>query len=88
MDSRQRITALVRRVADLLPAPPPADDRAGYQAWEDLVLTTVARLKALAGVEGGPPATLGPRVRHRLDSRALLSLASVELPEGSLRPGI
>lgn len=87
MENWQRIAVLARQAADILPEPPPADNREGYQAWEGLVLSTAARIGVLAGTGGAVPATVGPRVRHCFDWRALLSLASVELPEGALRLG-
>ncbi|MBK1787114.1 hypothetical protein [Prauserella cavernicola] len=87
MENWQHIAALARQAADLLPGPPPADDREGYQAWESLVLSAAARIGVLAGASGAVPATLGSRARHRLDWRALLGLASVELPEGALHLG-
>lgn len=87
MESWHSIAVLARQAAVILPEPPPADDREGYQAWEVLVLRTAARLRFLAGASGSVPSTLGPRVNHRLDWRALLSIASGELPEGALRLG-
>lgn len=87
MENWQRIALLARQAADILPEPPPADNRAGYQAWEALVLRTAARIGVLAGAAGVVPETIGQRVRGRLDWRALLSLAAVEPPEGAVRLG-
>lgn len=88
MENWHRLADLARQAADILPPPPPVDNREGYQAWEHLVLRTASRMNRLAGANGAVPSTLGARARRRLDWCALLSLASVDLPEGALHPGL
>lgn len=41
----ERMLAMARQVAPLLPEPPAPHDAFGYLAWEELVLTTARRLR-------------------------------------------
>ena len=69
------VEALARRAADLLPGPPPADDRDGYAAWCALVRDTAGRLAELAGMPADPPA--GMLRRNLVTWEDLLDLAAV-----------
>ncbi|WP_238005762.1 hypothetical protein KZZ52_43530 [Dactylosporangium sp. AC04546] len=75
-------TELARRAADLLPEPPRAGDADGYRAWRDLVLSTAARIAAVADLRGLdiPASHAGLSRYSRVTWQTLLALAATARP--------
>lgn len=82
MVADERVLAISRRVAPLLPEPPAPHDAFGYLAWEELVLATARRLRPYLADDEITSHTRLPALRFspvtgRLGAESLATLAIV-----------